>query len=112
MSLIAYQEVEDYVIQLKSNNIKVVEYKHFKDKFNLTDSVGSNVNFRFIRRYMKEMIEKGIVRSRMVVECTNCGMPNVIYDHLNYAGSCSYCNEFNTLHDPLWQLKRTWLIVN
>ena len=35
MKDIEYQEVEDYVIQLKNNNVKVIEYKHFKDKFNL-----------------------------------------------------------------------------
>ena len=112
MKDIEYQEVEDYVIQLKNNNVKVIEYKHFKEKFNLIDNLESRVNLRFIKGYMNEMIEKGIVRSRMVVECTNCGMPNVIYDHLKYAGSCTYCSEFDTLHDPLWQLERTWLIVD
>ena len=112
MKDIEYQEVEDYVIQLKNNNVKVIEYKHFKEKFNLTDNVEGSVKSRFIKRCMNKMIKKGIVKSRMVVECTNCGMPNIIYDHLKYAGSCTYCSEFNTLHDPLWQLERTWLIVD
>ena len=38
MKDIEYQEVEDYVIQLKNNNVKVIEYKHFKDKFNFIDN--------------------------------------------------------------------------
>lgn len=112
MGIIEYQQVEDYVIQLKNNNVEVIEYSHFVDKFNLVDNLESNANLRFINRYMYEMIEKGIVRSRMIVECTNCGMPNIVYDHLKYAGSCTYCSEYNTLHDPFWKLKRTWLIVN
>lgn len=103
MTFIDYQEVEDYVIQLKNNNVKVVDYKHIEDKF--------NVSKRLIRRYMKRMIDKGIVRSRMIIGCTSCGMPNVIYDHIKCGGSCTYCNEVGTLDAPL-QLIRTWLIVN
>ena len=52
MKDIEYQEVEDYVIQLKNNNVKVIEYKHFKDKFNFIDNLESRVNLRFIKIYI------------------------------------------------------------